>query len=296
MFRFTSFGESHGVAIGGVIEGCPSNVAIDMEMVRHELQRRQGPRQEADCIEILSGVLDGITLGTPLAFIIRNTDARSEDYEQLKDYYRPNHGDYTYQQRFGIHDWRGGGRSSARITVAHVVAGAIVKQILAQQDIEFMSEVDEIGNKTEGDTYGGIVRCTVNGVPAGIGTPTEHRLDADLAGAMLSIPSAIGFEVGDGFATARMLGSAYLDCWNSNFSTQTNHCGGIQGGISNGMPIWFRVAFHPIVTLPKGMNCITADGAIKAVLPNGRHDRCQVYRAGVIVEAMAAITLARHLL
>ncbi len=345
-FRLTTYGESHGLAVGGIIDGCPSQVRLDMEAIRTDLaRRRQGAlRQEEDELEWLSGLKDGVTLGTPIAFTIRNKDTRSEDYDPLADCYRPGHADYTYQQKYGLRDHRGGGRASARETVARVVAGAIAKQLIAPVQIHAEMEVSnsspDLGEvdarRADGgvcDTHGGIVSCRITGLPAGIGEPIFGKLSAQLASAMMSIPSAIGFEMGIGFAAASMKGSEYIDRWNDCLSkdapatqtikqsnlpdrkgtalstaeiksnpaknqalTMTNHCGGIQGGISNGMPIEFRVAFHPVVTLPQPVECLTADGGLRTLQISGRHDRCQVPRAAVVVEAMAAMVIADYLL
>ncbi len=298
-FRLTTYGESHGLAVGGIIDGCPSRIAIDMEAIHRDLvRRRQGAlRQEEDEIEWLSGLKDGITLGTPIAFTIRNKNTRSEDYDQLADCYRPGHADYTYEQKYGLRDHRGGGRASARETVARVVAGAIAKQVIAP--VEIHAEATLTGPEDVNDTHGGVVSCRITSLPAGIGEPIFNKLNARLAFAMMSIPSAIGFEMGTGFAAAEMKGSEYIDRWNGGLNasnnqaiTKTNHCGGIQGGISNGMPVEFRVAFHPVVTLPQPVECLTADGEMRTLQVNGRHDRCQVPRAAVVVEAMAAMTIA----
>ena len=298
-FRLTTYGESHGLAVGGIIDGCPSRIAIDMEAIHRDLvRRRQGAmRQEEDEIEWLSGLKDGITLGTPIAFTIRNKNTRSEDYDQLADCYRPGHADYTYEQKYGLRDHRGGGRASARETVARVVAGAIAKQVIAP--VEIHAEATLTGPEDVNDTHGGVVSCRITSLPAGIGEPIFNKLNARLAFAMMSIPSAIGFEMGAGFAAAEMKGSEYIDRWNGGLNasnnqaiTKNNHCGGIQGGISNGMPVEFRVAFHPVVTRPQPVECLTADGEMRTLQVNGRHDRCQVPRAAVVVEAMAAMTIA----
>ena len=295
-FRLTTYGESHGLAVGGIIDGCPSGLAIDMEAIRADLaRRRQGaPRQEEDEIEWLSGIGNGVTLGTPIAFSIRNKNTRSEDYDVLRDAYRPGHADYTYQARYGIRDHRGGGRSSARETVARVVAGTIAKQVIAP--IEVHAEVDSLGPDNEQDTRGGIVRCRITGLKAGIGNPLFDKLSARLAMAMMSIPSAIGFEMGAGFKAAEMTGSEYIDRWSGEQGlTRTNHCGGIQGGITNGMPVEFRVAFHPVASLPVEVECLTQEGTLRPLTLGGRHDRCQVQRATVVVESMAAMTMADFL-
>lgn len=289
-FRLTTYGESHGLAVGGIIDGCPPGMAIDFEAVDADLSRRSlgAPRQEEDQVEWLSGIRDGISLGTPIAFSIHNHNARPDDYAPLEHLFRPGHADYTYQARYGVRDHRGGGRASARETVARVVAGAIAKQVIAPVSIH--AEVDSLG--PEGDTRGGIVSCRIEGLKAGVGNPIFGKLSALLAQAMMSIPSAIGFEMGAGFAAAEMKGSEYVDRWNADGTTQTNHCGGVQGGISNGMPVEFRVAFHPVVTLPSEVECLSDEGTLVPTTIGGRHDNCQVMRAPVIVEAMAALTLA----
>lgn len=289
-FRLTTYGESHGLAVGGIIDGCPPGMAIDFEAVDADLSRRSygAPRQEEDQVEWLSGIRDGISLGTPIAFSIHNHNARPDDYAPLEHLFRPGHADYTYQARYGVRDHRGGGRASARETVARVVAGAIAKQVITPVSIH--AEVDSLG--PEGDTRGGIVSCRIEGLKAGVGNPIFGKLSALLAQAMMSIPSAIGFEMGAGFAAAEMKGSEYVDRWNADGTTQTNHCGGVQGGISNGMPVEFRVAFHPVVTLPSEVECLSDEGTLVPTTIGGRHDNCQVMRAPVIVEAMAALTLA----
>lgn len=281
----TTFGESHGVAIGGVIEGCPSGLRIDQQFIKEELARRAtgttssaSQRREADEVEFLSGLLDGVTLGTSIAFIVRNTDARPEDYEDLKEVFRPFHADSTYQAKYGIRDWRGGGRASARTMLPYVVAGAIAKQILKPQGIEIHAEVLSIGGETEpakitallercraeGDTVGGIVHGSITGLPAGLGEPLDDKFQACLAKAMFTIPAVKGFEYGDGFGSGLMKGS------------ELRSSGGALGGITDGTEFTFNVAFKPIPTLGRG----------------DRHDVCALPRAVVIVEAMAAIVIA----
>lgn len=303
-FRVTTYGESHGLAVGAVIDGCPSQLRIDTEAIRQALARRRGngspettSRQEEDTVVFLSGLKDGVTLGTPIAFEVRNSDARPDDYAPLENLFRPGHADYTYQAKYGLRDHRGGGRSSARETVARVVAGTIARQLLAP--IAIHAEVVEMGPEVPNDTRGGIVACRIDGLAAGIGEPLFGKLNALLAHAMMTIPSAIGFEMGIGFAAAQMTGSQYIDRWNENVdtyqpinvSTKTNHCGGVQGGISNGMPVEFRVAFHPVVTLPQPVECLDTEGNMTTLNIGGRHDRCQVLRTPVIVESMAALCL-----
>lgn len=284
-FHLTTFGESHGVAIGGVIEGCPSGLRIDQQFIKEELARRAtgttssaSQRREADEVEFLSGLLDGVTLGTSIAFIVRNTDARPEDYEDLKEVFRPFHADSTYQAKYGIRDWRGGGRASARTMLPYVVAGAIAKQILKPQGIEIHAEVLSIGGETEpakitallercraeGDTVGGIVHGSITGLPAGLGEPLDDKFQACLAKAMFTIPAVKGFEYGDGFGSGLMKGS------------ELRSSGGALGGITDGTEFTFNVAFKPIPTLGRG----------------DRHDVCALPRAVVIVEAMAAIVIA----
>ena len=302
-FRLTTYGESHGLAVGGIIDGCPSQVRLDMEAIHNDLaRRRQGaPRQEEDEIEWLSGLQDGITLGSPIAFSIRNKNTRPEDYNPLADCYRPGHADFTYQQKYGIRDHRGGGRSSARETVARVVAGAIAKQILSPVSIEARPEKTPSAIP-ENDTLGGIVKCRITNLPAGVGDPIFDKLSAQLASAMMSIPSAIGFELGSGFKAAEMTGSQYIDRWNAQANqaikqsnnqalTKTNHCGGIQGGISNGMPVEFRVAFHPVVSIQQPIECLHEDGILEEITLEGRHDTWHIERASVVVEAMTALTI-----
>ncbi len=297
MIKLTTFGESHGVAVGGVIEGCPAGLKIDRQLIDSDLARRatgktssESQRRESDEVEFLSGLLDGVTLGTPIAFLVRNTDAQPEDYADLKDVFRPSHADFTYQAKYGIRDWRGGGRASARTMLPYVVAGAIAKQLLATQGIKVRAEVHSIGGETdyarieallqqcreEGDTVGGIVHGSITGLPAGLGEPLDDKFQACLAKAMFTIPAVKGFEYGDGFAMASMRGSEANDQMDGT-TFLTNHSGGIQGGITNGEEVFFNVAFKPIPTLGRG----------------NRHDVCALPRATVIVEAMAALTIVR---
>ena len=300
LFRLTTFGESPGPAICGVLDGCPSGIKIDFDFIDKELQRRTtaqaesaSQRVEPDRVEWLSGLLDGMTLGTPIAFIVRNEDARSEDYETMKEVFRPSHADFTYQQKYGIRDWRGGGRASARTTVPVVVAGAIAKQILLQQNIQIKARVLEIGGESDperieelllrcrkgDDSVGGIASCSITGLPAGLGEPMFDKFQACLAKAMFSIPAVKGFEYGDGFKMTRMLGSQANDAFGTTpdgcIRPMTNHSGGIQGGVTNGEEVFFNVAFKPIPTIGHG----------------NRHDVCALPRALVIVEAMAALTV-----
>lgn len=302
-FRLTTFGESHGTAIGGVIDGCPSQLKLDFGFIEKELQRRKtaqtetaSQRNESDHIEWLSGLLDGVTLGTPIAFMVRNKDCKPEDYEALKEVYRPSHADFTYEQKYGIRDWRGGGRSSARTTLPIVVAGAIAKQILKEKDIKVFAQVTETGDvqqaKNEGDTVGGIVECCIAGVPAGMGEPMFGKFSAELAHAMFSIPAVKGFEIGDGFALAKMKGSEANDTFintDGRITTSTNHCGGIQGGITNGSDIVFRVAFKPIPSIARPQQTANRAGEPCEIVIQGRHDVCALPRAVVLVEALAAM-------
>jgi len=296
-FRLTTFGESHGTAIGGVIDGMPSGVVVDRVLIENEMRRRQDAalgtqRREADRIEILSGVNEETTLGTPLAFLIHNADVRSADYEPLRQLFRSGHADFTYWKRYGIRDYRGGGRASARETAVRVAAGAFAKMALAPLRLQFSTSYLVGGPVPDDDSRGGTVMCTITGLPAGIGDPIFDKLNARLAAAMMSIPSATGFEMGAGFEAASMTGSEYADRWEEGFRTASNHCGGVQGGISNGMPVHFRVAFHPVVSFHQPQHCIDADGRLHTVTIDGRHDHCQVPRAAVVVEAMAALVLA----
>lgn len=305
IFRLTTFGESHGTAIGGVIDGCPSQLKLDFGFIDSELQRRKtaqsttsSQRSEPDKIEWLSGLLDGVTLGTPIAFTVRNEDCKPEDYEALKDVYRPSHADFTYEQKYGIRDWRGGGRASARTTLPIVVAGAIAKQILIEKDIFVRAETVSMGDaeqaRKEGDTVGGIAECRIMGVPAGLGEPMFGKFSAELAHAMFSIPAVKGFEVGDGFALAKMKGSEANDTFinkDGRITTLTNHSGGIQGGITNGNDMVFRVAFKPIPSIAKPQQTVNRAGETCEIAIGGRHDVCALPRALVLVEALAAMTV-----
>ena len=303
IFRLTTFGESHGAAIGGVIDGCPSQLKLNFDFIDSELLRRKtaqsstaSQRKESDRVEWLSGLLDGVTLGTPIAFIVRNEDCKPEDYENLKDVYRPSHADFTYEQKYGLRDWRGGGRASARTTLPIVVAGAIAKQILNEKGIKIYAEVIYIGDvelaKREGDTVGGIVECRITGVPAGLGEPMFGKFSAELAHAMFSLPAVKGFEIGDGFALAKMKGSEANDTFinkDGKITTLTNHSGGIQGGITNGNDIVFRLAFKPIPSIAQPQQTVNRLGEPCEIAIEGRHDVCALPRALVLVEAMAAL-------
>jgi chorismate synthase len=343
LFKLTTFGESHGEAIGGIIDGCPAGLSLDMEAVQKELDRRKPgqsdlttQRKESDTVRFLSGIFEGTTTGTPIAFIIPNADQRSKDYGNLKDVYRPSHADYVYEAKYGIRDHRGGGRSSARETACRVAAGAIAKQFLLAEGIEVKSFVSAIGQvevdkpqtdldlnaaenevrcpdphsakamrtaienaRDEGDTLGGIVTGLALGVPAGLGEPVFDKLHADLGKAMLSINAVKGFDIGSGFAAAKMKGSDHNDGFeliDGKPHTRTNHSGGVQGGISNGMDIVFRVAFKPVASIGKKQKTITREGKETELEIKGRHDPCVVPRAVPIVEAMTALILADHLL
>ena len=337
IFKLTSFGESHGEAIGGVIDGVPSNVSIDFDAIQVELDKRKpgqsaivSQRKEIDKVQFLSGVFEGKTTGTSIGFIIQNQNQKSKDYSHIKDSFRPSHADYTYEKKYGIRDYRGGGRSSARETACRVVAGALAKQILAQKKIQFRTYVDQVGHivlsdeergslnfsnieanpvrcpdlnkasemetlikqiKKQGDTIGGCVKCEVLGVPIGLGEPVFDKLHAELGKAMLSINAAKGFEIGSGFSGVEIKGSDHNDYFNSDGTTQTNFSGGIQGGISNGMPIEFRVAFKPVATLIQAYETINKEGEKVKVQGKGRHDPCVVPRAVPIVESMAAMVI-----
>ena len=318
-FTLTTFGESHGEAIGGVIDGCPSGLLIDFNMIEEELQRRKtgtnsamSQRKESDKVIFLSGIFEGRTLGTPIAFMVRNEDARSSDYENIKDIYRPSHADFTYQQKYGIRDYRGGGRGSARTLLPCVVAGTIAKQILQQRDVEIRSFVTQIGEersdafsaeeivailnkvKTENDTVGAVVRVEIDNMPVGVGEPHFRKLQAVLAQAMFSINAVKGFEYGEGFHAASMRGSECNDTFiniDDKIRTRTNHSGGIQGGISNGEKIYFNVAFKPIPTIMQPQKTVNVNGEEVVYDITGRHDVCVVPRVLPVVEAMTAIAL-----
>lgn len=343
IFKLTTFGESHGKAIGGIIDGCPAGIELDVQDIQKELDRRKPgqsklttSRNEADVVEILSGVFDGKTIGTSIGFIVRNKDAHSADYDNIKNIFRPSHADYTYQRKYGIRDHRGGGRSSARETVARVVGGAIAKKILEKYDLKITAYTSQVGNvncdknyqnfnfseieknlvrcpnpdtakkmqtliekvKEKGDSIGGVITCVMQGVPVGLGAPVFGKLQSMLAGAMLSINAVKGFEYGDGFDVSH-LGSERNDIFDikgDNIRTITNHSGGIQGGISNGEDIYFRVAFKPVATVFKEQNTVDIEGCKVIHKTNGRHDPCVLPRAVPIVEAMASLIMADCLL
>ena len=303
IFRLTTFGESHGTAIGGVIDGCPSQLRLNFDFIDTELNRRKtaqtstaSQRKEPDRIEWLSGLLDGVTLGTPIAFMVRNEDCKSTDYEAMKDLYRPSHADFTYEQKYGLRDWRGGGRASARTTLPIVVAGAIAKQILNEKDMDVIAEIAYMGDaqqaQKEGDTVGGIVECRILGAPIGLGEPMFNKFSAELAHAMFSLPALKGFEIGDGFTLAKMKGSEANDTFfnkDGQITTLTNHSGGIQGGITNGNDIVFRLAFKPIPSIAKPQQTVNRAGEPCEIAIEGRHDVCALPRALVLVEALAAM-------
>ena len=339
LFKLTTFGESHGEALGGIIDGCPPGIEIDFQAIHAEMQRRKPgqssivtQRQETDEVQFLSGIFEGKTTGTPIGFLIPNTNQKSDDYSHIKETYRPSHADYVYEQKYGIRDYRGGGRSSARETASRVVGGAIAKQIIPNIKINaFVSSVGEIfidkpyqdldfsiieSNavrcpdlataekmeayikeiKKEGDSVGGTITCVIQNVPIGLGEPVFDKLHAELGKAMLSINAVKGFEFGSGFCGAKMKGSEHNDLYNADGTTKSNLSGGIQGGISNGMDIYFRVAFKPVATLLQKQDVLTTKGEIIEQQGKGRHDPCVVPRAVPIVEAMAALVLADYFL
>lgn len=347
LFRVTTFGESHGVAIGCVVDGCPAGLDFDLAFIQHELDRRRPgqssivtQRKESDTVQVLSGVFEGKTTGTPIALLIPNEDQRSRDYDHLADAFRPSHADYTWRTKFGHRDHRGGGRSSARETAARVAAGALAKMFLKTQGIDIQGYVSQVGHlvlkspyssldlsltetndircpepvmavkminlikkvRKAGDTIGGVVSAVIRGCPPGLGQPVFDKLNADLAKAMLSINAAKGFEYGSGFEGVQLLGSQHNDLFVTTdaadhpIQTLTNHSGGIQGGISNGMDIYFRVAFKPVATIMRDQETVNPAGEKVVVKGKGRHDPCVVPRAVPIVEAMAALVLADHLL
>jgi len=348
IFKLTTFGESHGIAIGGVIDGCPSGLKIDFEFIQHELHRRKPgqshittQRKESDTVEFLSGIFEGITTGTPIGFIIKNEDQKSKDYSHLKDNFRPSHADFTYESKYGIRDYRGGGRSSARETACRIVGGAIAKLILQHYSITINAFVKQVGEiktnknfdeldlsktekyivrcpdeataqqminyieeiKKQGNTVGGIIQCVVQNAPVGLGEPVFDKLHAVLGHAMLSINAVKGFEIGSGFASVTKKGSELNDIFipsnqktiNSFPKTITNNSGGIQGGISNGMPIYFNVAFKPVATIMHSQDSINKEGSKINLEAKGRHDPCVLPRAVPIVESMAALVMVDFL-
>lgn len=345
IYRLTTFGESHGPALGGIIDGMPAGIRINEEDLRRAMQRRRPgqsdivtARDEKDAVSLLSGISEGITTGTPIGFTIANTDCHSNDYEPMRHTFRPSHADYTYQAKYGIRDHRGGGRSSARETAARIVGGELASQVLKATGITITAYTSQIGEirldkpythldlsmtesnpvrcpdpekalemeqlirrvKSAGDTIGGTVTCIIRGCPAGLGDPVFGKLQARLAGAMLSINAAKGFDYGMGFDGAMLLGSEAIDAFtpsaDGTIRTVTNHSGGIQGGISNGEDIYFRVAFKPVATLLRDVPTVTDTGAATTLHAKGRHDPCVVPRAVPIVEAMAAMVILDSLL
>ena len=335
VFSLTSFGESHGVAIGGIVQGAPANEEIDTVQIQNELDKRRPgqseittSRKEGDKVEFLSGLLNGKTTGAPIAFVIQNFDQKSSDYDEISDAFRPSHADFTYLKKYGIRDHRGGGRSSARETACRIVAGSIAKQLLEKLGVQFSTYVCQVGPlkmnkldfyseeeieksivrcpksnisnqmislikniKEEGDTIGGAINCIIEGTPIGLGEPVFDKLHADLGKAMLSINAVKGFEIGSGFSGITMKGSQHNDFFTKNEKTKTNNSGGIQGGISNGMPIQFRVAFKPVSTINQEQETINNKGELVKIKVKGRHDPCVVPRAVPIVESMAAIII-----
>ena len=340
IFRLTTFGESHGPAVGGVVDGMPAGIVIDMDFLQAELNRRKPgqsrlttPRKESDTVELLSGVFEGKSTGCPIGFIVRNENQHSSDYDNLKDIFRPSHADYTYFCKYGIRDHRGGGRSSARETISRVVGGALAKMALQQLNVDIIAYTSQVGGialeknyqqydfseieknavrcpdpqkaeemaqkiaavKAEGDTIGGVITCIIKGCPIGLGEPAFGKLHAALGAAMLSINAVKGFEYGGGFDCVKYRGSELNDIFytnkEGNIRTQTNNSGGIQGGISNGEDIYFRVAFKPVATLLREQETVNTKGQPTIVKARGRHDACVLPRAVPIVEAMAAMTL-----
>ncbi len=341
IFRLMTFGESHGEAIGGVIDGMPPGIDIDMAFIQRELNRRRPgqskittSRQEPDQVELLSGVFEGKSTGCPIGFIVRNQNQHSQDYENMRNVFRPSHADFTYQQKYGIRDHRGGGRSSARITISRCVGGALAKLALRQKGISIQAYTSQVGDialerdyhrydlaltetnavrcpdlekaaqmeelitrvKAEGDTIGGVITCVIKGCPAGLGEPEFDKLHVTLGAAMLSINAVKGFEYGEGFAGVTARGSEQNDVFLPPYDTATNHSGGIQGGISNGQDIYFRVAFKPVATLLKEQKTVDLEGNPTTLTAKGRHDPCVLPRAVPIVEAMAAMTILDHFL
>lgn len=343
IYRLTSFGESHGAGVGGVIDGCPAGIEVDMDFIQQELNRRRPgqskittPRKEDDKVEFLSGIFEGKTTGTPIGFMIWNANQHSSDYDNMKELYRPSHADYTYTQKYGIRDHRGGGRSSARETIARCVAGALAKLILNQLGISVTAYTSQVGGikldkiyteydlsliestpvrcpdllkaeqmielieevKSQGDTIGGVITCVLKGVPVGLGEPVFGKLHAALGNAMLSINAVKGFEYGDGFDVDHR-GSEVNDVFyndNGKIETRSNHSGGIQGGISNGQDIYFKVAFKPVATILMNQDTVNQKVENVQLKAKGRHDACVLPRAVPIVEAMAAMTILDYYL
>ncbi len=345
-FRITTFGESHGGGVGVVIDGCPPQIAIELADIQQELNRRRPgqsqittQRQEEDVCEILSGVFEGKTLGTPIAILVRNQDARPEDYAAIAQTFRPSHADFTYQAKYGIRNWQGGGRASARETIGRVAAGAVAGKVLKTicpkiEIVAYVTQVHDIAIRVEkqnvsradvdrsavrcpdaavaqammqlieetrdhGDSLGGVIECVIRGAPPGLGEPVFDKLEADLAKAMLSLPATKGFEIGSGFSATRMKGSEHNDAFemrDGSVHTATNHSGGIQGGISNGENIYFRVAFKPTATIAREQKTVTSSREQTTLAARGRHDPCVLPRAVPMVEAMASLVLCDHAL
>ena len=341
IFTLTSFGESHGEAVGGVVDGMPAGIDIDLDFIQSELDRRRPgqsaittSRKEADKVELLSGVFEGKSTGCPIGFVVRNTNQHSQDYENMRNVFRPSHADYTYTTKYGERDHRGGGRSSARITISRCVAGALAKLVLRQIGVSITAYTSQVGDiaidldyrhydyskietnavrcpdveaaakmeqliaevKGQGDTIGGIITCVVKGCPVGLGEPEFDKLHAALGSAMLGINAVKGFEYGAGFACVNRRGSELNDVFTEGFHTTTNNSGGIQGGISNGEDIYFRVAFKPVATLLMEQPTVDKDGNPTTLTARGRHDPCVLPRAVPIVEAMAAMTILDYYL
>jgi len=345
LFRITTFGESHGPAVGVVVDGCPPRIPINEQLIQRDLDRRRPgqsslvtQRKEDDTVEILSGVLDGLTLGTPIALLVRNKDQRSRDYDELREKYRPSHADFAYDEKYGIRAWSGGGRASARETVGRVAAGAIARHLLSAVGVRIVGYVEKVHTietdidplcvtaeqveatpvrcpdrtvaaamierietaRKNGDSVGGVVRCVAHGIPAGWGEPVFDKLEAELAKAMLSLPACKGFEIGSGFAGTDQTGIEHNDEFEADDSksvtTRSNNSGGVQGGISNGMPILIRAAFKPTATVMREQHTVTTEHENTTLAGRGRHDPCVLPRAVPIVEAMVALVLADHAL
>ena len=344
LYTLTTFGESHGAGIGGVVDGMPAGIAVDMDFIQSELNRRRPGqsnittgRQEGDVVELLSGIFEGKTTGCPIGFLVRNTNQHSNDYSNVCDVFRPSHADFTYTQKYGFRDYRGGGRSSARETISRCVGGALAKLALKQLGIKVIAYTSQVGDiaierdyrkydfsqieqnavrcpdaevakqmeqlildvKAEGDTIGGIITCVIQGCPIGLGEPAFSKLHADLGASMLGINAVHGFEYGEGFSGVGQRGSEQNDLFfndNGNISTRTNHSGGIQGGISNGQDIYFRIAFKPVATLLQTQDTVDINGQATTLTARGRHDPCVLPRAVPVVEAMTAMTIFDHFL
>lgn len=340
IFRLTTFGESHGPGVGGVIDGMPAGIEVDLDFLQAELNRRRPgqsalttPRKEADHVELLSGIFEGKTTGCPIGFLVRNENQHSNDYDNLREVFRPSHADFTYQSKYGIRDHRGGGRTSARETIARVVGGAFAKMVLRQKGINITAYTSQVGPlaldkaytaydfteiernpvrcpdsemaeamgelikqvKAEGDTIGGVITCVIQGCPVGLGEPVFDKLHAQLGAAMLGINAVKGFEYGEGFAGVTARGSEQNDVFvpdgKGGITTRTNHSGGIQGGLSNGQDIYFRVAFKPVATILREQDTVNLQGEAVTLKARGRHDACVLPRAVPIVEAMAAMVI-----